>query len=825
MIELLVPDTSDVESQDLYRRSLRAYRGLPHTQIVVQSGFAPGGDTIVSEVALEHGFSIRGVLPFEEDLYANASTFVRTERNANGLLYLSDEDRERQAKYRELLEKAKNDPNNRESGIDSFAVRLQRDRDLKKADIHKRMTAELDIQAFQDERYYAAGEFLAVTSHLMIAIWNGVDDGSLSGASAVVKARLEGPRPNLLATSQGLVMPHGGPLIILHAEKIKPIPAGVTLPPKLRPPIEFRFPFSPETKPDGTFKADDSVLAFINILEAERESDITKKNVSKTFHEPGHSVNDWRSNQIALCCRVAANLERFNTICIKNPKSSEDEFKKRITTQDKIELFACPGSSPIECQFKNGLRRISDLQQRADDAEGQLRKRVNHCLSGMFLLTLLAAICWHFFCHWHPREDTPKPPQNQATNVNAANDHQPDDEAGRERMMTHISAGADLDHGHSKSALRGWMACVSVTSVLLGILIYLIAAWYQMAEQQHDCRALAEGLRVQFFWNMAGLGESVSANYMHRQRSELDWIRGAIRGASIPYERWRDLFDGLSPIEKCQALKTVHDCWIIDQYNYFRNRCKEHHWRLHAYHKLGKLLAVAGLICAVFWWKCLMHFEHCSLENAPLTLFGLWFTIVTVAIGNCQIRHPLSAKSHGEHLPDKPQPWEKVMHSIIPDLNSNSGPIVRAPSRSITLAWNLLRYLPAAIWLATLAITLSFTLETIFKKFPETEHWGIIITGSQFVMGGLSIAWAEKNLYSELAYQFETMRALFRHADKHVARELEQLLVDVGKPEVFDPRLKNVQNFLVALGKEALDENAEWLLLHRARPLEPVMAG
>jgi hypothetical protein len=34
-----------------------------------------------------------------------------------------------------------------------------------------------------------------------------------------------------------------------------------------------------------------------------------------------------------------------------------------------------------------------------------------------------------------------------------------------------------------------------------------------------------------------------------------------------------------------------------------------------------------------------------------------------------------------------------------------------------------------------------------------------------------------------------------------------------------------VQEILFALGLQALNENGEWLILHRARPLEPVLAG
>ncbi len=41
-----------------------------------------------------------------------------------------------------------------------------------------------------------------------------------------------------------------------------------------------------------------------------------------------------------------------------------------------------------------------------------------------------------------------------------------------------------------------------------------------------DYRAVAEGLRVQFFWRVAGLKDEVCANYLRKQLDELRWIRG-----------------------------------------------------------------------------------------------------------------------------------------------------------------------------------------------------------------------------------------------------------------------------------------------------------
>jgi hypothetical protein len=51
----------------------------------------------------------------------------------------------------------------------------------------------------------------------------------------------------------------------------------------------------------------------------------------------------------------------------------------------------------------------------------------------------------------------------------------------------------------------------------------------QYQKKYHDYRALTEGLRVQFFWNLLGLQDPVEGYYLQKQQGELDWIRHAIR--------------------------------------------------------------------------------------------------------------------------------------------------------------------------------------------------------------------------------------------------------------------------------------------------------
>jgi len=83
-----------------------------------------------------------------------------------------------------------------------------------------------------------------------------------------------------------------------------------------------------------------------------------------------------------------------------------------------------------------------------------------------------------------------------------------------------------------------------------------------------DYRALAEGLRVQFYWRLAGLTESASDYYLRKQKGELDWIRAAIRdldiveGIAVP-----DDHDPPGSLE--HRLRLVLRHWVEGQVLYF----------------------------------------------------------------------------------------------------------------------------------------------------------------------------------------------------------------------------------------------------------------
>ena len=84
-----------------------------------------------------------------------------------------------------------------------------------------------------------------------------------------------------------------------------------------------------------------------------------------------------------------------------------------------------------------------------------------------------------------------------------------------------------------------------------------------------DYRALAEGLRVQFFWTLSGINENVSSHYLSKYEGLLTWIRKAVRSVEIMTLR----AGGAKPVrQNAQFLDITKRLWIESQLDYFRSK-------------------------------------------------------------------------------------------------------------------------------------------------------------------------------------------------------------------------------------------------------------
>lgn len=86
------------------------------------------------------------------------------------------------------------------------------------------------------------------------------------------------------------------------------------------------------------------------------------------------------------------------------------------------------------------------------------------------------------------------------------------------------------------------LALVFMALFVTGVVFHLVGERREWHRKYLDYRALAEGLRVQVYWNLAGVVKSRSAmfaydNFLQKQDVDLAWIRHVMRSASLRRNR------------------------------------------------------------------------------------------------------------------------------------------------------------------------------------------------------------------------------------------------------------------------------------------------
>jgi len=263
--------------------------------------------------------------------------------------------------------------------------------------------------------------------------------------------------------------------------------------------------------------------------------------------------------------------------------------------------------------------------------------------------------------------------------------------------------------GHGPEAIR--------QAALLGYLViglgtyfaYLIVKPAQFKTRHLDYRALAEGMRLQIFWKIAGLDEQVADYYLRKQKTELAWIRIGVRQWSFDVDAHRG--------DPEFTLVQAH--WIEDQCKFFAKAAKRD---LHKHHiresRTYALAAVTALIAACVLWASWR--------------WGTGLLKSKVGTGD----------------------WSMDLHEAI-----------------------------------------------------------VIIMAMLPALAAAMAAYALKMAFGEQQKQYQRMGNLFMRGSECVKQALKEGDKALAIKTMID------------LGKEAMEENGDWVLLHRDRAVEPPLGG
>ncbi len=151
--------------------------------------------------------------------------------------------------------------------------------------------------------------------------------------------------------------------------------------------------------------------------------------------------------------------------------------------------------------------------------------------------------------------------------------------AGLFLALSHISGQNDL--------LYGYYACLAAAALPI-----LLERRAELRGRHEDYRALAEALRVQFFWMVAGLPDLAADKYLRKQAGEMVWIRDAISECA--------LYEGVLSLSPAQIeglagrLRLARE-WVVSQRNYFLKTGRRHKRKKLAFHILATIAGITGL--------------------------------------------------------------------------------------------------------------------------------------------------------------------------------------------------------------------------------------
>jgi len=409
-------------------------RQYPSTPLRILSSLAEGADRLAAEVALEQGSELLVPLPLEPAEY---------ERDFP----------ESTAEFRALLQRV---PAEHVFVLEHTAGH---------APPHWSAAGHRDLS------YREAGAYMAAHSHILLALWDGQDNDSIAGTSAIVRLKLEGQSWSRSLDPRALDSDDTGPVFHVHSPRV-----GSNSSADL--PARWLFP---------------------------RDAD------AKQFH---------------VVCRY---LERFN----RDALEARDEL---ASTEAAASLLPELESRPM------GDRAVARIFGHADRL-ARHHQRLTHAVLRLILgLAAVLALTFEVYAEILPRREVPA-------------------------------------------------VYLLVFCAVAGL--YL---WQKRQDAQGrylDYRALAEGLRVQFYWRVAGLRDSASANYLRKQLDELRWIREALRGANTV------------PPSRQPRLDLVMRYWVQGQAGYYRTRARLQATRISRVEHLSSVCFATGLLATavlvIFW--------------------------------------------------------------------------------------------------------------------------------------------------------------------------------------------------------------------------------
>lgn len=354
--------------------------------------------------------------------------------------------------------------------------------------------------------------------------------------------------------------------------------------------------------------------------------------------------------------------------------------------------------------------------------------------------------------------------------------------------------------------------------------VFLALAWgisrrektVKLKNEHEDYRALAEAWRVCFFWRLVGIPTEIAKAYLRHQRGELDWIRQTFNAHDL---KARALDEERKPTP--EDFQTAYTEWVKGQSEYFRHptdpdkgkvpgfrkkltRYRDYSWLLlfgglcaAAVGTMADLLAKNAFASQSAWgdtWLFARNFLSADRLASP-------FTPALLLLARMEswpiVTEENTREAQGD--PKKDQTRLRLLHEWIQRRNT------------------LQRVLFIGISVLALALACEFTPGTsvAISLRPCIQ----VVETACFFAPALFFLNADINAIPEHVQSYERMAGIFARAQQMLETIAEIPHKAVGNWANTDTQ-QRAKRVLEELGREALHENGEWLLIHRDRPLD-----
>jgi hypothetical protein len=167
--------------------------------------------------------------------------------------------------------------------------------------------------------------------------------------------------------------------------------------------------------------------------------------------------------------------------------------------------------------------------------------------------------------------------------------------------------GIVLEGGYYFYPMKGLVKEIDPFEIAYFIVMVILMSLYWHSKKRAfqdrylDYRALAEALRVQLFWRLAGIRDSVADHYLAHQVGDMGWVCKALQAVHLP----------LAP-PGSSDFATLRDHWVKDQLNYFKASLKKNTRMSGKFNKAGGVALALSLA-----WVILRIFSESWFDMSP----------------------------------------------------------------------------------------------------------------------------------------------------------------------------------------------------------------